>query len=104
MINILVPMKAMSEYADIHEKILKYVLKRDDKPLEEKYEKMFNSLIRALNVREYTLGSVLLFHVAIMSFRPGNVGFVLFTLYAAIFIWKFTQYHYFMTSPSTENA
>jgi hypothetical protein len=42
LINIIVPMKAMSEYAHIHEKILKYVLKRDDKPLEEKYEKMFN--------------------------------------------------------------
>ena len=48
LINLLVPMKAMSEYCDMHEKILKYVLKRDDKPMEERYEQMFNSLMKAL--------------------------------------------------------
>ena len=41
LINLLMPMKAMSEYTQIHTKMLKYVLRRDDKPLEPKYEKLF---------------------------------------------------------------
>lgn len=30
MINLIMPLKAMSEYTDIHTKMLRYVLKRDD--------------------------------------------------------------------------
>jgi hypothetical protein len=34
-INTIIPLKAMSEYAQVHEKMLKYVLKRDENELKE---------------------------------------------------------------------
>jgi hypothetical protein len=36
MMNLLIPMKAMSEYADIHKCMLQYVLKRDSGKLDAK--------------------------------------------------------------------
>jgi len=35
-INFIVPMKALSEYSEIHEKILKYIMTRDEETLETK--------------------------------------------------------------------
>lgn len=102
-INLLMPMKAMSEYTEIHRKMLRYVLRRDDKPLEVKYEQLFNNLIYALNNKYHTLFALFLFHLALMTFSTGNIGFVLITLYVGVFIQKLTKFHYFMTYPTKEN-
>jgi hypothetical protein len=89
-------MKAMSEYCDIHEKIIKYVLKRDDKPMEERYEQMFTSLMKALILRPQTIFTVFMFHLSIMSFSSGNIGFVLVILYVSVFVQKMSRFHSFM--------
>jgi len=103
MINLLVPIKAMSEYTEIHTRMLKYVLKRDDKPIEPKYEKLFQNLIVALNGKGQSQFALILFHLALMTFSAGNIGFVLVTLYVGVFVQKLTKFHYFMTYPSKEN-
>ena len=96
-------MKAMSEYIDIHKKILKYILKRDEQPLEEKYEKMFNGLMETLVRRKRTLLSIFLFHLAIMTQRHSNIIIATFLLYSSVFVQKMYRFHDFMTTQRNQS-
>ena len=103
LINILVPMKALAEYASIHEKILIYILKRDE-PLDAKYQRLFLSLIANLSNKLITLGMMCTFHAAIMSASTHTIGFTLVFLAVMTFIIKLTRFHFFMWYPTEEYA
>ena len=64
--------------------------------MEERYEQMFNSLMKALIQRPQTLISVFMFHLAIMTFSTGNIGFVLVFSFVAVFVQKMSRFHSFM--------
>jgi hypothetical protein len=96
LINLLIPIKAMSEYIEMHKRILQYILKRDNAPLQAKTMTMFISLIDALNSRWTTLLKLVLLHLTIMTFHMNNTGIVLFLLYASVFVQKMVKFNYFM--------
>ena len=97
-INFLFPMKALAEYSEIHEKILKYIMTRDEMTEETKmHQLLYHELIENLVNRPITLSMMFFFHLVMCTCSTNTVGFFLVSLYVACFIIKLVRYHLFMT-------
>lgn len=101
-INFVVPLKALAEYASIHEKILKYIMTRDEMNDEtRKFQALYYELIENLSNKFITLVMMIMFHLAMCICSTHTVGFVLVLLYVSGCVIKLVRYHLFMISPQT---
>jgi CDP-diglyceride synthetase len=94
LMNLLAPIKALTEYAQVHEQILRYVLTHESSNAAQ--TKQFESLLRSLNNIWLTIPMMVSFHLAILCFSTKKVGFYLVALYVVTFIIKLTRFHFYM--------
>lgn len=101
LINLIVPIKAIQEYSQIHMHIMKYVLhEREPDPKKSQHHLLFDQLMAKLNSTFISTAMLITFHLSLLLLQSTKVILYLVILYVLIFIIKMGLFHNFMMNQS----